>query len=195
VKWYRKAADQGHAKAQSDLGYMYSNGEGVPEDDAEAVKWVRKAADQGLAKAQHSLGAMYSDGEGVLKDEAEFRKTGMSREVTSVRQTLKRMPSYCKTFSFSKWSKKFNRSPIHRSTVENIMARDDFFEDEQSEPMEIHATISVEQNFPGLPPFHLKQKNVNVSVGLLPILGNQNQNLIAGKLLRLIVCRLLQGLV
>jgi hypothetical protein len=43
------------------------------------------------------------------------------------------------------------------------MARDDFFEAEQSEPMEIHATISVEQNFPGLPPFHLKQKNVNLT--------------------------------
>ena len=49
VKWYRKAADQGYAKAQSNLGVMYDNGEGVPENDAEAVKWYRKAADQGYA--------------------------------------------------------------------------------------------------------------------------------------------------
>jgi uncharacterized protein len=27
-------------------------GQGVPEDDAEAVKWYRKAAEQGLARAQ-----------------------------------------------------------------------------------------------------------------------------------------------
>ena len=53
VKWYRKAADQGHASAQYNLGVMYSNGEGVPENDAEAVKWYRKAADQGNAMAQH----------------------------------------------------------------------------------------------------------------------------------------------
>ncbi len=35
---------------------MYDNGEGIPEDDAEAVKWYRKAADQGLANAQTILG-------------------------------------------------------------------------------------------------------------------------------------------
>jgi uncharacterized protein len=30
---------------------MYDNGEGVPENDAEAVKWFRKAAEQGLARS------------------------------------------------------------------------------------------------------------------------------------------------
>ena len=44
---------------------MYRNGEGVPENDAEAVKWFRKAADQGLANAQYNLGHMYNSGEGV----------------------------------------------------------------------------------------------------------------------------------
>ena len=41
---------KGHAKAQSNLGVMYDNGKGVPENDAEAVKWYRKAADQGHAR-------------------------------------------------------------------------------------------------------------------------------------------------
>ena len=45
-------ADQGHAAAQFNLGIMYDNGEGVPENDAEAVKWYRKAADQGHSDAQ-----------------------------------------------------------------------------------------------------------------------------------------------
>ena len=44
---------------------MYDNGEGVPENDAEAVRWFRKAADQGLAKAQSNLGNMYFNGDGV----------------------------------------------------------------------------------------------------------------------------------
>ena len=47
VYWYRKAADQGNANAQYNLGVMYENGEGVAKDDKQAVYWYRKAADQG----------------------------------------------------------------------------------------------------------------------------------------------------
>lgn len=32
VAWYRKAAEQGHARAQNDLGSMYYNGQGVPQN-------------------------------------------------------------------------------------------------------------------------------------------------------------------
>jgi len=32
VKWYRLAADQGDADAQSSLGAMYYQGQGVPQD-------------------------------------------------------------------------------------------------------------------------------------------------------------------
>jgi hypothetical protein len=38
---------------------MYDNGEGVLEDDKEAVKWLRKAAEQGDADAQNNLGYVY----------------------------------------------------------------------------------------------------------------------------------------
>ena len=58
-------ADQGDAIAQYNVGFMYDTGNGVPENDAEAVKWYRKAADQGNAKAQSNLGLMYAKGEGV----------------------------------------------------------------------------------------------------------------------------------
>ena len=44
---------------------MYDNGEGVPENDAEAVRWFRLAAEQGLAFAQDSLGRKYALGNGV----------------------------------------------------------------------------------------------------------------------------------
>ena len=44
---YRKAADQGLADAQDNLGDMYADGRGVAKDDAQAVAWYRKAADQG----------------------------------------------------------------------------------------------------------------------------------------------------
>ena len=68
ARWYRLAADQGHADAQNNLGLKYASGEGVVEDDAEAVRWYRLAADQGLANAQYNLGLMYAKGEGVLQD-------------------------------------------------------------------------------------------------------------------------------
>ena len=61
----RRLAEQGDALAQSNLGVMYDNGEGVPEDDAEAVRWYRMAAEQGNASAQNNLGVMYANGEGV----------------------------------------------------------------------------------------------------------------------------------
>ena len=71
---YRKAAEQGDAKAQFILGGCYANGIGVTKDLAEAVKWWRKAAEQGDAKAQFMLGACYANGIGVTKDFAEAVK-------------------------------------------------------------------------------------------------------------------------
>ena len=53
---------------------MYDAGEGVPQDDGEAVKWFRLAADQGDALAQYSLGDMYRTGEGVPQDYGEAVK-------------------------------------------------------------------------------------------------------------------------
>jgi TPR repeat protein len=78
VAQFRKAAEQNYALAQFDLGYMYENGRGVPNDDQQAVAWLRKAADRGLATAQHNLGLMYENGRGVPKDDQQavawFRK-------------------------------------------------------------------------------------------------------------------------
>jgi|TARA_B110000908_G_scaffold24602_1_gene28222 TPR repeat protein len=70
----RKAAEQGDAEAQSNLGRMYDGGEGVPEDDVEAMKWYRKAAEQGLAMAQYNLGGMYASGKGETRDYVEAVK-------------------------------------------------------------------------------------------------------------------------
>jgi hypothetical protein len=68
MRWYRLAADQGYARAQSNLGLMYDSGIGVPEDSAEAARWYRLAADQGDANAQGMLGSMYATGQGVPQD-------------------------------------------------------------------------------------------------------------------------------
>ena len=68
VQWYRHAAEQGNAEAQSNLGVMYAKGEGVPQDYKMAVQWYRRAAEQGNASAQFNLGVSYAEGEGVPQD-------------------------------------------------------------------------------------------------------------------------------
>ena len=61
-------ASQGDASAQSNLGLMYANGEGVTQDYKEAVKWYQLAAAQGYTAAQFNLGFMYTNGQGVIQD-------------------------------------------------------------------------------------------------------------------------------
>jgi len=74
LKLCRLAADQGDAGAQTNLGVMYTTGNGVPKDEAEALKLFRLAAEQGNTQAQTNLGVMYARGEGVPKDETEALK-------------------------------------------------------------------------------------------------------------------------
>jgi len=71
LKRCRKAAEQGDAEAQNNLGKCYAEGEVVPQDFVQAVKWYRKAAEQGHAGALFNLGGRYFNGEGVTKDEIE----------------------------------------------------------------------------------------------------------------------------
>ena len=54
----KASAEKGNRIAQYNLGLMHDEGNGVLEDDKEAVKWYRKAAEQGDAQAQYKLGLM-----------------------------------------------------------------------------------------------------------------------------------------
>lgn len=44
VRWFKKAAIQGFAEAQTNLGVRYVNGEGVPQDYVQAHMWLNLAA-------------------------------------------------------------------------------------------------------------------------------------------------------
>ena len=55
VRLYRLAAEQSHASAQFNLGYMYDEGKGVARDLQKARKWYGKAAAQGDTDAQDAL--------------------------------------------------------------------------------------------------------------------------------------------
>ena len=74
LKWYKKAADNGSSDAQSELGFMYMNGEGVPVNKSEGAKWLIKASENGDIMAQRALGFMYKNGDGVPQNISESNK-------------------------------------------------------------------------------------------------------------------------
>ena len=64
-----KAIDAENIHAMKLLGWMYSKGRGVPQDDKKAVEWYRKAADKGEIAAMNNLGWKYAEGQGVPQDD------------------------------------------------------------------------------------------------------------------------------
>lgn len=65
---FRPLARQGVPRAQAILGLMYSYGEGVGVDHAQAARWYREAAEQSYPVAQYNLGMLYIEGKGVERD-------------------------------------------------------------------------------------------------------------------------------
>jgi TPR repeat protein len=74
AEWYRKAATQGVAAAQNNLGLMYAQGRGVPRDPARAAELWQAAARQTHPIAQFNLGLAFFRGEGVAEDKTEAER-------------------------------------------------------------------------------------------------------------------------
>jgi localization factor PodJL len=64
----RKAASEGDATAQYEIGVRYADGKGTKRDAKKAAEWLARAGRGGLAPAQYRLAAMYERGIGVDKD-------------------------------------------------------------------------------------------------------------------------------
>ena len=61
VQWFTKAANQGEATAQLNLGFMYAKGQGVKRNDSEAYKWWLISAAQGQPEAKRNCGILERD--------------------------------------------------------------------------------------------------------------------------------------
>lgn len=70
-RWFLKAAEKGHAEAQTAVATCYAGGMGVKRSGSEALKWFRKAAEQGESESEYMLGKLYLEGAGVPKNESE----------------------------------------------------------------------------------------------------------------------------
>jgi len=67
--WWRKAAEQGWAESQHNIGYAYRVGKGVPLDLAQGLEWTRKASAQGFSISTYTLSEYYATGKGVEADQ------------------------------------------------------------------------------------------------------------------------------
>jgi len=82
---------KGDAEAQSILGTMYANGQGVPVNNEKAAEWTRKAAEKGFANAQYNLGIMYDTGTGVpqsYKEAAKWYRKAAEQKVPEAQYNL-----------------------------------------------------------------------------------------------------------
>jgi TPR repeat protein len=69
-----KRADKGDSRAMTLLGELYSNGLGVPQDDAKAARWYRLAAERSNRDAMFALAIFHIARRGGLHDRAEAAK-------------------------------------------------------------------------------------------------------------------------
>jgi TPR repeat protein len=82
AKWYRDAIDAPALKwekssqdwARLNLGDLYVQGEGVPQDFGEALKLFKPLAGVGDARAQTRMGDLYAEGKGVTQSDIEAVK-------------------------------------------------------------------------------------------------------------------------
>jgi uncharacterized protein len=68
LKIYHRLAENGDARSQDDLAFMYYIGQGADQDFTKAAKWFRRAADQGHPPSLFNLGILHQNGHGVPKN-------------------------------------------------------------------------------------------------------------------------------
>ena len=76
IRLWRPLAEAGHAKAQNNLGVMYANGEGVPQDDVRAYAWGKLAEAHGDKNAPKGVCIMHEHitPAQLIEAEALFKK-------------------------------------------------------------------------------------------------------------------------
>jgi len=68
LRWFRMAAEGGHAEAQVELAFLHDTGVGMPQDAAAATRWYGLAAAQGHAFAQCRYALRLAEGIGIERD-------------------------------------------------------------------------------------------------------------------------------
>lgn len=70
IRWYRKSARQGEARAMFSLGYIAY----FARDYSEALLWFKRAVDKGHYRSGYWIGKLHWRGQGVVQDRQAARK-------------------------------------------------------------------------------------------------------------------------
>ncbi len=68
---WQAQAEAGDSRATYNIGVLFDQGQGVPEEPARAALYFRHAAEAGHARAMSNYGRLLEQGRGVPKDEAQ----------------------------------------------------------------------------------------------------------------------------
>lgn len=77
AKLFRSLAEQGNPQAQTQLGTLILQGQGVEKNLEEGVAWYVKAANQGSAEAQNKLGLLFNLTKDFHQASYWFRKAAL----------------------------------------------------------------------------------------------------------------------
>lgn len=70
---FREAAQAGSATAMNNMAACYDNGQGVPQNQAEAFRWTKAAAEEVYAACYYFLARRYFSGNGTNVDLAQAK--------------------------------------------------------------------------------------------------------------------------
>jgi TPR repeat protein len=87
LRWYKKAADEGHVEAWYKLGEFYEEGFGTIQNLREALCWYKKAAIKGHIKAMYKCGEIYEKDLGEIPPEGlnQLHPEGLNQLLMALR--------------------------------------------------------------------------------------------------------------
>ncbi len=140
IEMYKKAAAQGYADAQCEIGYCYNYGVGVEENKETAIKWYTLAANQGHDYSMHGLADIY-DGWGSYDEAIKwYRKSAELNGEYAAHSSYKIGTYYENGFGVAKdinEALKWHRKASELGEPDGTDRIGDFY----------HKGIGVEQNF------------------------------------------------
>ena len=83
VKWYRKAAKQGHIKAQYYLGELLANGQGVDEDYVRSYAWMFLAKSANDEQAEKNIKILEREMSKEQLAEAKILVTELQKQISN----------------------------------------------------------------------------------------------------------------
>ena len=94
ICWYTRAAEQGLASAQFNLGLKYDVGLGTSENDELAGDWYTRAAEQGHVKSEYNLSVLDADQSASVREDGRFTEERLEPEAEEKYKNVALKPDF-----------------------------------------------------------------------------------------------------